>query len=575
MAEEINENLLREKVLHFKMTEHPIMPAPNTGQRMAMMKNIGAEKTLEMFLMREDRIKAEINDPYRYGAEFESWKDADLMLNRFNELLVLGGNRASKTEYAAKRIVQAFVGQDLSGTMPDWIREKSAKRGINIWCLHTSNTTSISYQQNVIYKYLPAELKAAKKSKVTQVSWTQKNGFSDNTAVFQKNQIWFMNYFQDIKVIEGGEVDYIWCDELVPADWLETLRYRLVTRNGKLLVTFTPILGYTQTVKEFITSSKITTWKESELLPNHNVAGVPPGNMPYIAENMYGRHGCIWFHSKLNPYNNWDRMVQTLKTRSTHDIKIRAYGWAEQTAGSQFPLFGDVNIFSEPVTQLVPDGTNYMVADPAGARNWFMIWARVDSDGVIWVYREWPDASYGEWAIPGDKPDGKVGPAQKQGAGRGVDEYTQLIWALETQDSDVREEISERYIDPRSAGTEATTRDGGITLIDLLLQSAEPLYFQPAAAVQVDERVLFINDLLCYDREMPVERGKNHPKLMVHESCRNLIYCLQEWTGMDGQKGASKDPIDALGYLVVMQPKHVSGAEWKKQLKALQRVGSY
>ena len=565
---------LLEKVLRFRLQDHPIMPNPGREDRLLMVKNVGAEKVLEMFLMREDRIKAEINDPYRYGAEFESWKDADSMLDRFNELLILGGNRASKTEYAAKRIVQAFVGEDLSGTTPDWIKERSGKRGINIWCLHTTNMTSIGYQQNVIHKYFPPELKSAKKTKVTQVNWTQKNGFSDNTVVFNKNQIWFLNYAQDIKVIEGGEVDFIWCDELVPADWLETLRYRLVTRNGKLLVTFTPILGYTQTVKEFITSSKITTWKESELLPNHNVIGVPPGHMPYQSESHYGRHGCIWFHSKLNPYNNWNRMVQTLKNRSTHDIKIRAYGWAEQTAGSQFPMFSDINIFKDPVTEHVPEGTNYMVADPAGARNWFMLWARVDKEGVIWIYREWPDQSYGEWAIPGDKADGRVGPAQKQGAGRGIDEYTSLIASLEIHDGK-REEIAERYIDPRSAGTETLTKEGGITLIDLILESETPLHFIPAAAGTVDERILIVNDLLCYDREMPIERCKNHPKLMIHESCQNLIYSMREWTGQDGQKGACKDPIDALSYMVMMQPKHYGGKEWDKQMKKLQTIGSY
>jgi phage terminase large subunit-like protein len=522
--------------------------------------------------MRDQRVRAELTDPHRYGTELECWKDADSILNSHAEILILGGNRAGKTEYAAKRIAQAFVGTDLNGFAPDWVKEKFPKRGVNIWCLHQSNSTSVAMQQNVFHKYLPTELKEAKRSKTTHVSWTQKNGFSDNTAVYNGNQIWFMNYMQDIKVVEGGEVDFVWCDELVPADWLETLKYRLVTRNGKLLVTFTPIQGYTQVVKEFISTSKIKQWKESELLPNNNVIGVPKGNMPYMAEGVYGKHGCIWFHSKLNPYNNWDRMCQTLKGRSTHEIKIRAYGWADQTAGSQFPMFGEQNIFSDPITELVPEGTNYMVADPAGARNWFMLWARVDAYGTIWVYREWPDQSYGEWALPSDKADGRAGPAQRSGAGRGVNEYTELVWSLETH-ADKREEIAERYIDPRSAGTETTSKEGGITLLDLLLDASEPLYFLPAASVSVDERVLIINDLLCFNREADIDIKENHPRLMVHESCQNLIYSLREWTGHDGQKGACKDPIDALGYLVVMQPSHTkqSNKEWQK----FNKCGSY
>jgi phage terminase large subunit-like protein len=571
---ENQKNRLIEKISKFPLTEHPILPMPSPEERMTMVENVGPERVMELFILRENRIRAELTDPCRYGVEFESWNDCDKLVDQFNETLILGGNRASKTEYAAKRMVQAFVGTDLNGKMPNWLKEKAAKRGIRIWCLHTTHMTSVAMQQTVFHKYLPPELKAAKRNNHTQISFTQKNGFTDNTCVYMQNQIWFLNYSQDIKIVEGGEVDYVWCDELVPQDWLETLRYRLVTRNGKLLVTFTPIQGYTQTVKEFITSSKITSWKESELLPNNNVVGVPKGNMPYIAEHNYGRHGVIWFHSKLNPYNNWERMKQTLKNRSSHDIKIRAYGWAEQTAGSQFPMFGDHNIFKDPVTERVPDGTNFMVCDPAGARNWFMLWARIDSSGTIWVYREWPDQSYGEWALPGDKPDGRPGPAQKQGAGKGVDEYTDMILSLERH-ADKSEEIAERYIDPRSAGTEAIAKEGGVTLLDLLMQADNPLYFTPAVAVTVDERVLIINDLLCFNREFPLEIGSNHPKLMVHEDCRNLIYSMREWTGLDGQKGASKDPIDALGYLVVMQPQHTSSEKFAKQWKDLQRCGSY
>jgi hypothetical protein len=101
------------------------------------------------------------------------------------------------------------------------------------------------------------------------------------------------------------------------------------------------------------------------------------------------------------------------------------------------------------------------------------------------------------------------------------------------------------------------------------------LYFIPAASVSVDERVLIINDLLCYDREKPIDLAANHPRLMIHADCQNLIYSMREWTGADGQKGASKDPIDALGYLVVMQPKHTGGSEWTKQWKMVAKCGSY
>jgi hypothetical protein len=38
---------------------------------------------------------------------------------------------------------------------------------------------------------------------------------------------------------------------------------------------------------------------------------------------------------------------------------------------------------------------------------------------------------------------------------------------------------------------------------------------------------------------------------------------LKEWTGQDGQKGASKDPIDCLRYLAVMNPEFENDKTYK------------
>ena len=107
------------------------------------------------------------------------------------------------------------------------------------------------------------------------------------------------------------------------------------------------------------------------------------------------------------------------------------------------------------------------------------------------------------------------------------------------------------------------------------MDATDPLYFTPSVSVSVDERVLIINDLLCYDREKPIDGATNQPRLMIHADCQNLIYSLREWTGADGQKGASKDPIDALGYLVVMQPKHTNSEKWKKHWQSNAKCGTY
>jgi hypothetical protein len=530
-----------------ELTPHPVIVAPSIEEIKGLVERNGVDAVAELLQLREDKILAEKMDPYRHGYEPQHWKDADAILSRKNEVLILGGNRAGKTEWAAKRVIQTLV------NTPD----------ARVWCLHTTNSSSIQMQQNVLWKYMPPELKNAKKTKITNISYSQKNGFSDNTFILpNRSQCFFMNYAQDKKVIEGGEVDLIWCDELVPLDWVETLRYRVITRRGKLVITFTPVLGYSQVVKDYVAGCSFKKTLKASLLDEKrvHVSGCPAGHMPYLAESFNSNSGVVWFHSQLNPYNPFDQLAATLEGKTSNEVKIRAYGWAENTVGSQFPSFTDQNIVKED--QIPTEGTNYMVVDPAGARNWFMLWLRAAKDGNLYVYREWPDISNGEWAVVGEKSDGKQGSAQRNGAGRGIDDYKELILELEAG-----EQIAERYIDPRAGGTESIGRDGGTSLIELLDGGDKPMYFAPAAGVHIEQGVAIINDLLFYNHGEPLT-SINHPKLYVSEACKNLIFSLREWTNADGEKGACKDPIDCLRYLSVMEPVYEGGGIFKARGKS-------
>jgi phage terminase large subunit-like protein len=528
-------------VAGLRLTKHPIIHLPTEDEVVGLAQTIGAEKTADVLKRREEKIQAEITDPYRHGYEPDSWADADALLMNGNELLIMGGNRAGKTEYAAKRVMQLLC------TRPN----------SRIWCLHTTSQTSIQMQQAVIWKYMPPEFKNAKKTKVTNIQYSQKNGFTDATFVLpNRSQCFFMNYGQEKKVIEGGEPDLIWCDELVPQDWIETLRYRLVTRSGKMILTFTPITGFTPVVKDYVAGCRIKRTRFADLLPDtQNVPGIPKGHMPYIAECSKGSANVIWFHSILNRYSPFEQIKLALRGRGPYEVKIRAYGWAESLAGSQFPRFGEANII--PADQIPEQGTNYMAVDPAGSRNWFMVWLRIDEHGNKFVYREWPDISMGEWALPAEKPDGRPGPAQKQGAGMGLTEIKEHILTLENG-----EEIAERYIDPRAAGSPVINKEGGTTLLQLLDEEPCAMYFTPAAGLRLEEGISIINDWFAYDQNQEIS-AINQPKLFISDECHNLMWCLREWTGLDNEKGASKDPIDALRYIAVMQPDYGGSDSYK------------
>jgi hypothetical protein len=523
------------------ITKHPVIHTPTKDDLIELTRELGPDAVVEILKKREEKIKAEELDPYRHGFEPDHWREADGLLMSGNELLIMGGNRAGKTEYAAKRVMQLL----------------SSRPNSRVWCLHTTSQTSIQMQQSVIWKYMPPEFKTAKKTKVTNIQYSQKNGFTDATFVLpNRSQCFFMNYGQEKKVIEGGEPDLIWCDELVPPDWVETLRYRLVTRSGKMILTFTPITGFTPVVKEYVAGCRIKKTLPADLLPDtQNVPNIPKGTMPYTATCLKGAASVIWFHSILNPYSPFEQIKLALRGRGPYEVKIRAYGWAESLSGSQFPRFGEPNII--PDEKIPKEGTNYMSADPAGARNWFMHWMRVDKEGNMYVYREWPSISMGEWALVSDKPDGKPGPAQRQGAGMGLDEIRAMIRELEGD-----EQMFDRYIDPRAGNATTINKDGGTTLIQMMEEGDDPMYFTPAAALRLEEGIGILNDWFSYDQNLPICEI-NKPKLYIAESCVNTIWCLREWTGLDGEKGASKDPIDSLRYLAVMNPEPHAEAGYK------------
>ncbi len=539
-------------------TPHPVYPIPNREEAQAM----AAEGALEDFyLKREELINLEKNDPFNYGSDwhntnglFTHWKDADKALEdpKIDIVYIFGGNRGGKSRYMASRVVRTLANKARSA----------------VWCCHSTHDSSVQVQQPYVHEYLPVPWKEQRKAQraVVNIGFSQKNGFSNKTFVAPNgSQCWFKNYSQELSSMEGTELDLIWCDELVPMAWIQTLKYRLISRKGKLVVTFTPIEGFTSTVKDAMDGAIIEQTRDAKLIGDDDspIDGVPRGHMPYTARTRSGSGKIFWFFSEWNPYSPFERMEQTLQGRTREEREIRAYGYVSNPVVGKFPRFTDRNICRKD--QIPKDGTNYMVVDPTpGDRNWYMLWAKVDDLGRIFVYRDWPDmANYGEWAVASEKLDGKKGPAQTADCGRNIIQYKQLIRELEATDGG----IHERYIDPRAGRTAIVSqRDHNQSLIDLLANpdrgaggeiTKEGLLFVPSAMAHIDESCALVNNLFAYDMSREVSI-LNEPKLYVSEECQNLIYSLKTWTGSDGDKGASKDPVDALRYLILMDPIYVS-----------------
>lgn len=555
-----------------EFSQHPLHEAPalvgrdREGFVLARfadgVRRMSVDQLTAFWRLREDQIAREKEDPLRHEWEPEVWRKADGILDELRELLILGGNRSGKSSFAAKRMMRKML------DIPNG----------RFWAFSQTAPTSIEMQQPLLWKYMPPELRNARKSRVTNISYGQKTGFAENSFVLPNGaQLFFKHYSQDVGTIEGGEIDGCWCDELVPMNFLETLRYRLITRKGWLLLTFTPIEGYSAVVKEYLSGARTEEEREAELLPvygeDESGTQVVKGYecQPVVQEPVKRKGRVLYFWTEDNPFSGYDALREELKGAKREEILCRAYGVPVKAIGNRFPKFSE-KVHVVPEARVPSKGTDYHFVDPCGGRNWFMLWVRFDAAGRAFVFDEWPNqlryipgVGYpGRWAEPdGKKHDGKPGDAQRS-FGYGLLEYQAEIEAVERERG---ADVFERYMDSRYGNAQTVAREAATTLIEECAEIG--LNFLAAPGDAVNEGVDMINDWLSYDMNRPID-GTNAPKLYVSERCKNLIYGLHEWTGQDGKTGACKDPIDVLRYCVLSGASNVDG-----EILSVRPMGTY
>lgn len=533
---------------------HPYLERPTEEE----VSRMDPDALLEWWRVYHEAIRNEREDPIRNGVVLPQWRDAEAFLAdpEVDELWVFGGNRSSKSKFAAWMCMQALL------KIP----------GTRIFCWSQNDEASKLNQQPYFWEYLPIEYRRKQKGEIVKVNYSKANGFTDKNFILPNgSQCIFKTYSQflnDPSVIEGAELGglagaeglgYVnmgnWFDEyLLSPGLLETIRPRLATRNAKNLITFTPIHGYTETVRQILHKAKTVDWKGAELLGGEQV--------PYVQQPVRTNSRVIYFHTKDNPYSGYERLKRDLEGEKRETILVRAYGLPTKSASSKFPKFTrescvvkheEIPFIRDPKYPV----TRYYLLDPAPVKPWVMVWIAVDRAGVHWVYREWPDISYGEWAEWGKSNKSRPGEAARPN-GFGIQDYVDLI--LELEDG---EEIHERLIDPRMGATARQNKEGSVTMIDDLCNAG--LMIVPAPGKEEDEGLQALQNLITYDTTKPID-SLNRPHFMVSDRCEQTIMCLQEYTGCEGREEAFKDFVDAIRYGAVsgldyVDPNHVERVE--------------
>jgi hypothetical protein len=286
-----------------KIEGHPVYPAFTYAQvrGYAEMKGVTEEEALrDLLVMRSAAIREERVDPFRRGWEpgiyqvcraltdrpcpdqsfvrhvrdrfgwsWEEWSEAMRAKLGFRQpvkmLLCMGGNRTGKSEFSAKE------GQHIA---------TETEKGL-VLAAHMSGPVSIQQQHPLWWKYMPPEWQVESKERDYYLAYKAKTGFPDMSFI-NPAQTWviFLSYLQDAATaLEGKEPVSAHCDELVPPDWVDALDVRLAQKDGLGLFTFTPINGYTPSVK---------IWLEGAVTVRETISYVLPrdGGEPDLARQL-------------------------------------------------------------------------------------------------------------------------------------------------------------------------------------------------------------------------------------------------------------------------------------------------
>jgi hypothetical protein len=403
---------------------------------------------------------------------------------------------------------------------------------------------------------MPKEFKKKTKSTEGYINFSMQNGFTGQSFIFPdtKTRVDFKTYTQfsnNQTILEGFEFGFKKPDDLNIGAWLDeylgdsalvnTLRFRLATRNSKLLIGFTPIDGYTPFISEYLQGAETLQTRKAELLNNKS--------LPVKQYSPKRDASIVYLHSDENPFGGYSRISKDLRDRPQEEILVRAYGVPVKSMTSMLPLFNtEVNVLGEEENKYgmkFPDISNekeftvYQVVDPAGARNYVSIWAGVNRQGDVYIRREWPDRdTFGEWAIFGD-PKWKFGPASKK-LGYNVQGYIELF-------EDIEEEIGvnvfERIGDSRYFARENENN------IDLFSEySDQGMDFVPSDGRTEAIGTSALDEWFYYNPNVGVD-AENRPRCYIHESCGNLIDSLINYNAQGKADEALKDFFDLMRYL--------------------------
>ena len=495
--------------MELTFTKHPILKPP-TDEEIVQLGEIDPKLLVDLHKAHEGRIDAAEEDPLRHGFDLAGWSRMRQAISQYDEVITFGGNRSGKTTGCAKMLMEA-VTQNEDG---------------HVVCFSQNADTSVKVQQAAVWEMMPKEFKKKTKSIDGYINFSMQNGFTGSSFIFPdtRTRVDFKTYTQfsnNQTILEGFEFGFkkpnsinigAWLDEyLGDAALVNTLRFRLATRNSKMILGFTPIDGYTPFVAEYLKGAETLETRKAELLERE---------VPVTQYSPERDAGIVYLHSDENPFGGYERIAKDLKNSSEDQIMVRAYGLPTKSMTSLLPNFSpEVNVLNDKPNKYnmefppADSLTWYQVVDPAFARNYVSIWAGVSENEEVFIRKEWPSRDqYGEWALFGD-PKWRYGPASKK-IGYDVEMYCELFKEIEQE---LGIDVTERIGDSRFFAKE---NENNVDLFTKFYDYGLSFIASDGQTEQIGATAL--DEWFFYNPNYEIDEA-NRPRCYIHEDCGNLI----------------------------------------------------
>ena len=277
---------------------------------------------------------------------------------KYNQRFFMAANRVGKT------VAGAFeTACHLTGLYPSWWEGRRFERATDGWACGTTSQTTRDVVESVLLGKSGSPGMIPKEAILRTAAGRSVSGSVETVWVRhisgKDSKLGFKTYEQGRRSFEGEAKDFIWCDEEPPLDVYTEILYRLLTTKGLAWTTFTPLLGMSEMVTQFLE--------------------------PESAESRHSRY-VVHAGWKDVPHLDAEEQRKLIANTPPYQIKARTEGEPALGVGAIYQI--DESEITVP-DRAIPDEWPRAYGMDVGWNRTAVVWgARDPASGVIYLYSE-------------------------------------------------------------------------------------------------------------------------------------------------------------------------------------------